>query len=166
MNPERELLDVTDRTRRPLQHGAVLAGIAVLLFAGAVANRPGGIALALWMIAAGLALSGVAAAIQQQWTVTYKGHDVRFQNNPFLGEKLFIDNALAGKGKIGFRSETRAVVAAGSGAGDTIIVRTEAGLLTLRCRITALVPDASDGIPSAVSDEELLAEVRRRGLGN
>lgn len=166
MGPEHLLLDVTDRIRRRLQHGAVLAGVLVLMFAGALAKRPGGIALALGMIAGGLALFGVAAVIKQKWAVTYKGHEIRFENNPFLGEKLFIDDQLAGKGKIGYRSESRGVIAAGEGAGDTIIASTEAGLLRLHCRITAHVPEAADAVPLAVSDEQLLAEVRRRGLAN
>ena len=164
MGLERELLDVTDKTRRPLQHGAVLVGIVILLLAGAFANRPGGIPTALWMIAAGLLLFGVAGAIRQTWTVAYKGHAVRFVNNPFLGEKLFIDNALAGKGQIGFKSETRAVIATGEGAGDTIIVCTDAGLLTLRCRITAQPTAVASPVSPDVTDEQLLAEARRRGL--
>ena len=138
MGTERELLDVTDRTRRPLQHGAVFAGIVILLLAGALAKRSSAsLAIPLWMIAAGLALFVAASLIRQEWTVAYKGHVIRFVNNPMLGEKLFVDDTLAGKGKIGFKSETRAVIAGGAGAGDTVIVRTEAGLLTLRCRITA-----------------------------
>ena len=165
MGSEQGLLDVTDKTRRLLQHGAVFAGVAVLLLAGAAANRPGGLALALWMIAAGLALFVVAALIKQQWSVTYKGHEVRFENNPFLGEKLFIDGALAGKGKIGFKSETRGAITTGDGVGDTVIARTDAGLLTLRCQITAQTADAAGSVPPAISDEQLLAEVRRRGLG-
>jgi len=166
MSAEHLLLDVTDRKLRPLQHGVVLAGVVVLLVAGAAAKRPEGIALTLWMIAGGLALIGAAAAIRQKWAVTYKGHDVRFENNPLLGEKLFIDNTSSGKGKLGYRSEIRAVIASGEGAGDTVIARTEAGLLTLRCRITAEGPGGLVGVPSAVSDEQLLAEARRRGLMN
>jgi hypothetical protein len=166
MSPEHLLLDVTDSTRRPLQHGAVFAGVVVLLIAGAVAKRPGGIAPALWMIAIGLALFGVAAFIRQKWAVTYKGHDVRYENNPFLGEKLFIDNKLVGKGKTGYRSEIRGVITTGDGAGDAIVARTEAGVLTMHCRITARAPAEADAIPSAVSDEQLLAEIRRRGLAN
>jgi len=164
MGAEQPLLDVTDSTRRPLQHGAVFAGVLVLIVAGAVAKRPGGIAPALWMIALGLALFGIAAVIKQKWAVPYKGHEIRFENNPFLGEKLFIDDQFAGKGKVGYRSESRGVIAAGDGAGDMIIARTEAGVLTVHCRITAQSPEAADAIATAVSDEQLLAEVRRRGL--
>ena len=166
MGHEHLLLDVTDRTRRPLQHGAVFAGVAVLLLAKAAANRPEGIALTLWMMAGGFALFGAAAAIKQKWAVTYKGHDIRYENNPFLGEKLFLDNRLAGKGKTGYRSEIRGVFAGGDGAGDTIIATTEAGFLKVHCRIAAHVPAAADAIPTAISDEQLLAEVRRRGLAN
>ena len=164
MGPEHQLLDVTDRTRRPLQHGAVFAGVAVLLFAGSLANRPDALTLALVMIAGGLALFVAAAVIKQKWAVTHEGHDVRFENNPFLGEKLFINGRLAGKGKLGIRSEIRGVIPAGDGAGDTVIVRTEAGLFTFRCRITVHAVDAANGVAVGVSDEQLLAEVRRRGL--
>ena len=104
MGPEQPLLDVTDRTRRVAQHGAVFAGVAVLLLAKAAANRPGGLALTLWIIAAGLALFVIAAFIKQTWTVAHKGHVVRYENNPFLGEKLFIDNKIAGKGRSGIEA--------------------------------------------------------------
>jgi hypothetical protein len=166
MGPEQQLLDVTDRTRRVVQHGAVFAGIAVLLLAKAAANRPGGLALTLWMMAAGLALFVMAAFIKQKWMVVYKGHGVRYENNPFLGEKPFIDNKIGGKGKVGYRSEMRAVIPAGDGVGDSVIARTEAGLLSLRCRIYAQGADAAGGVPPTVSDDALLAEVRRRGLGS
>lgn len=164
MTAEQQLLDVTDRTRRPLQHGAVIGGVAVLMLAGAVANRPGSLGLAIGMIAAGLALFAAAAVIKQKWSVVYKGHDVTFENNPFLGEKLLIDNRLAGKGKLGFRSEARGVIPSGDGAGDVVIARSDAGLLTLRCRIAVEVKQAAMTVPPAVSDDQLLAEVRRRGL--
>jgi len=166
LGSEQQLLDVTDRMRRRLQHGAVFAGVVVLLVAKVAGNRPGSIALVLWVMTVGLALLGAAAFIKQKWTVPYKGHEIRYENNPFLGEKLFIDNQLAGKGKTGYRSEIRSVIASGDGAGDTIIVTTEAGFLKLHCRITAQVPDAANAVPSAVSDEQLLAEVRRRGLAD
>src|SRR6187399_1763540 len=77
------------------------------------------------------------------WAVTYKSHEVRYENNPFLGEKLFIANQLAGKGKTGYRSEIRGVIPSGDGAGDAIVAITEAGLLTVHCRITAQVPAAA-----------------------
>ena len=162
MASEQQLLDVTDRTRRLLQHGAIFAGVVVLLFAKAAAE--GDLTLALSLIACGLALFGAAATIKQKWAVTYRGHDVRYENSPLLGEKLLIDNKLVGKGKIGFRSETRGVIRSGNGAGDTIIARTEAGFFSFRCRITAQAAETAGAVPSAVSDEQLLAEVRRRGL--
>ena len=165
MSAEVQLLDITDRTRRPLQNGAVLAGVLVLIVAGAAAKRPGGIALTLWLMAAGFALFGVAAFVKQKWAIIYKGHDIRFENNPFLGEKLFIDGQLAGKGKIGYLSEIRGAISKGDGTGDTIVSRSEAGFLSVRCRMIAFAADAG-GAAAAVSDEQLLAEVRRRGLKN
>lgn len=158
------LLDVTDTAKRRLQHGAVFAGVLVLISAKAAAGRPEGAAMALLIIAIGLALFGVAMSIKQRWSVTYKGHDVRYENNPFTGEKLFVDGVRGSKGKLGYRSEMRGVIASGDGAGDTVVVQTEAGLLSLKCRITAEPAVGTDAIPPAVSNEQLLAEVRRRGL--
>ena len=80
MSSEQQLLDVTHRARRRLQHGAVFTGVAVLLVAKVAGNRPGGIALILWLMAVGLALFVVAAVIKQKWTVPYKGHEIRYEH--------------------------------------------------------------------------------------
>lgn len=162
MSSELVLLDVTDTTRRRWQHGLVVAGVGVLLFAKAAADR--GLPMLVLLMLAGFALFGIAATIKQRWSVSYKGHDVRYENNPLSGERLFIDTQPTAKGKLGYRSEMRSVIANGDGAGDTIVVHTEAGLFAFRCRITAR-PAASGGVPASVSDDQLLAELRRRGLG-
>jgi hypothetical protein len=152
------LLDVTDTSKRLVQHGTVFAGIVVLLAARAVIDV-WGLAATLVLIAVGLALFVVSSMTCQRWTVDYQGHAIAFENNPFRGEKLFIDGVLAAKGKIGVRSEMRAPIPSGRGAGDVIVVQSEAGLLRLRCMIQAMPASAG-----RASDAELLAEVRRRGL--
>jgi hypothetical protein len=166
MNGERrELLSQTDRRRRLMQHGAILGGILLLLPAAALVDVPGSFAFAIATMAGGLVLLGVAAAIKQRWEVSYKGHRIRVENNPILGEKLFIDDALAGRGKIGLRSELRGIIRDGDGAGDVIVALTVAGLLSFQCRIVA----EPAGVPEVtaartLSDQQLLEEVRRRGL--
>ncbi|HEY7500534.1 MAG TPA: hypothetical protein VH740_18575 [Vicinamibacterales bacterium] len=151
------LLDVTDARKRLIQHGAVIAGILILLVAGAAAGRS--IPLSLALIVAGLALFTVTATTSQKWVVDYKGRSIAYENNAFFGEKLFVDGELVAKGKIGVKSEMRATIASGEAAGDEIVSRSTAGLLRFRCRIHAS-PRAS----MRASDEQLMAEVRRRGL--
>jgi hypothetical protein len=158
------LLDETDRTRRRLQHGAILVGILLLLVTLGLldpAVRPWGIA----SLAAGFSLLGAATRIDQEWSVDYKGHRVRYVNNPILGEKLFIDGERAGTGKIGIRSEIRAPIKQGDGAGDVIVARTTAGLMSFRCVIDAEPANPADAVPPGLTDAVLLQEVRRRGLG-
>jgi hypothetical protein len=158
------LLDETDRTQRRLQHGAVLGGIVLLASTLALLDPPGRRPWALVTAATGLALLAVAMRIDQRWTVTHKGHQVRFVNNPMRGEKLFIDDAHVASGKLGIRSEIRGAITHGDGIGDVVVVRTVARLLTFRCRID-VEPADSGGVPRGVSDAALLDEVRRRGLG-
>ena len=131
---ETRLLDETDWRRRVIQHGALFAGIGALVAALAVVDDEGGRALAFGAIAGGLALFTIASFVKQRWAVTYKGHEIRFENNPFSGEKLFIDGAPAAKGRLGVHSEMRARLP----EGDEIVVRSTAGLFRLQCRIDAV----------------------------
>jgi hypothetical protein len=156
------LLDETDVLRRVLQHTTILVAILLLASAAGVADSTLDSALAL--IAAGFALFAIGALIDQRWDVTYKGHRIRVVNNPFRGEKLFIDDVPVAKGQLGLRSEMRAPIAAGSGAGDVIAATCEAGLLRYRCRIVAHHAAAVAATSAALSDEQLVAELRRRGL--
>jgi hypothetical protein len=157
------LLDAIDTHRRLLQHGAIFAGIGLLAVASLLVDREGPMTAGLAAIAAGLLLLVAAAGVRQQWDVTYKGHQIRFENNPFRGEKLFIDGRRAAVGKLGFRSELRASIDAGAGRGDRIVASTVAGFLRFRCRIVA--EPGADAVAAGISDGDLLAEVRRRGLG-
>jgi hypothetical protein len=152
------LLDVTDTHKRLVQHGTVLVAIALLLAAqAAVASR--GLTITLVLIAVALALFVVASITDQRWAVEYRGHRILFQNNPFRGEKLFVDDALVAKGKLGVTSEMRTRIASGEGSGDEIVARSTAGLIRFRCQIQVVPASAIQA-----SDEQLLAEIRRRGL--
>ena len=71
------LLDAIDRTRRPAQHGAILAGILLLLATLGLLDPPGRRPVAAATAAAGLALLGVATRISQRWDVSYKDHRIR-----------------------------------------------------------------------------------------
>ena len=151
------LLDETDVRKRLIQHGAFLAGIVTLAAAAALADERRAIALVL--IALGLALLVLSALVAQRWEVRYRGHAIRFVNNPLRGEHLYIDGVRVAKGKLGLRSELRAALA----SGETLMVIADAGLVTYRCRMfvqSEVAPVAT----GALSDEQLLAEIRRRGI--
>ena len=148
------LLDRTDTRKRLAQHGAILGAIALLLVAGRLANDSVALTVAL-IIAAG-ALFLIAAQTSQRFAATHQGHAILLQNNPLRGEKLFVDGVPVAKGRIGVTSEMRAPLP----SGDDILVRTDAGLLTFRCRIEAV-----SGGSIQATDAHLIAEVRRRGLG-
>ena len=156
-SPAVTLLDETDVVKRLTQHSATLLGIVVLLSAAKVADRNTRLSLAI--IGVGLALLVVPALVRQIWEVAYKGQRIRFVNNPLSGENLFVDGVRVARGKLGFHTETRAVLS----SGDTLKVVADAGLFTFRCRIfVEPVPVVAGS--SALSDEQLLAEVRRRGI--
>lgn len=132
----RTLLDRTDRAQRALQHGPVLAGIVLLVATVPLVNTPGRFGAGVAALGAGLLAILAACFAKQRWRVVYKGHEIRFENNPFVGEKLFIDGEIAAKGQLGFRSEMQAAVQSGEGAGDRIYVIADSGLFSFRCRIS------------------------------
>jgi len=132
------LLDETDTRRRILQHALILDGILLLLVAGALIKTtdnlrlPGGIVLTVGLVSLLLAFF-----IKQRWTVPYKGHVIRFENDPLRGERLFIDDNLVAKGGLGVRMVLQDSIKQGAGTGDRITAVSEAGLFRFRCRITA-----------------------------
>lgn len=158
------LLDAIDRTRRPAQHGAILAGILLLLATLAFLDPPDRRPFAAASAAAGLTLLGIATRISQRWDVRYKGHHIRYVNNAMTGERLWVDDRLAGKGTIGIKSAIRATLTDGEGRGDVIVSRSIAGFLTFRCRIVVEPAAQQDAAAAGLSDAALLDEVRRRGL--
>ncbi len=159
------LLDTTDRTRRVLQHGAIFAGILLLLVTLRFLDPPDRQPRAVATAAVGVTLLVLATRISQRWDVTYKGHQIRYVNNALTGERLWLDGRMAGKGKLGIKSEIRATIADGDGRGDAIVARSTAGLVSFQCRIEVVPPDPAAGQAAArLSDSALLDEMRRRGL--
>ena len=151
------VLDETDVGKRLIQHGAILAGIILLGSAAPLANHRRMTALVL--IAAGLGLLVLSACVVQRWEVRYKGQRLRFINNPLRGEFLYVNGMRVAKGKLGVRSELRGALA----SGETVVVIGDAGLVRYRCRIF-IEPAPVPGTTGALSDEQLLAEIKRRGI--
>lgn len=150
---ERELLDRTDRARRVLQLSVVWIGVALLFLAGAVLResiqgRAGLIGGSFAVL--GLAVMASGLLIKVRWDLDYKGHRIRFDNDPFTGERLFIDDVKVAKGGIGLRMVLTGVIPAGEGAGDVITAIAEAGLWKFRCRIVAEEAGAPE--PAVLAD--------------
>jgi hypothetical protein len=129
---ETTLLDETDTGRRLVQHLSVFAGVVILLFARVWLKGDRDLTTGLSIVGVGLALFVVAAVVKQRWDVTYQGEVIRFENNPFTGERLFVDGRRVAKGTLGKNSEMRAPLS----RGGSVVARSEAGLARFRCRIT------------------------------
>jgi hypothetical protein len=135
---ELTLLDATDTKRRILQHALILDGILLLLVAGALIKATDNLKLpGMIVLAVGLVSILLGLFVKVRWTVTYKGHVIRFENDPFRGERLFIDDDLVAKGGLGVRMVLQDSIKQGAGTGDRITAVSEAGLFRFRCRITA-----------------------------
>lgn len=133
---ETELLDATSRGRRALQVSVVYLGVLVLMVSGVVIRKSPGVPPAGGIGAiVGLMLIGVGFFIPVRWQVTYKGHAIRFENDPFRGERLFVDGRKVATGKRGSHTELTATIQANDGAGDRVIAVSDAGQLKFRCRI-------------------------------
>jgi hypothetical protein len=159
MTPDDEvLLDVVDRRKRWIQHGAILTAICLLVGARIVVDLDGATA-ALALIATALGLFAVAASVWQRWVIDYRGYRIVVENNPLRGERLLVGGAVAAKGTPGFISHMTTTIATPLGP-ETILVRTEARFTWFRCVVRVI-----RGSLATVSHAELPAEVRRRGLG-
>lgn len=139
MRAPETLLDASETKQRLIQHGAALAGIVLLLAAlVAFASPPAGLNV-IGGIAAALGLGAIILGLRVKigWQVRYKGHTIRFENDPLVGEQLYIDDARVARGHLGYRIVLHAAIPNGNGAGDRIESVSMAGLLRFRCRITA-----------------------------
>ena len=129
-----KLLEEVDRSLRPTQNIGILASSVLALIALQVIHKslfPLGIAL----IMPGIVVVWASIRLKQKWETEYKGHKIRFENSHITGEKLFLDDALVAKGGFGIHKELRASIKVGYGVGDEIMVLSEAGFLSFRCRI-------------------------------
>ncbi len=134
----RKLIDVSDQRTRLLQLG-LMAGSGAMVALGASALRGGSLPpIAGWvMFGAGAVLLVVSAGIRQRWQIEYRGHEVRFENSPVTGERLYLDGGLVARGGIGSKMELRAPIRVGDGAGEEIVALVDAGLRTFRVRLFA-----------------------------
>ncbi len=134
------LLDVADTRRRVIQVVVPVAG--TLLGAAGVAMwvRAGGgpSAIAVSATVVGIALIVVSLRLVIGWDVSYKGHAIRFQNDPCFGERLYIDGQLVARGGVGLVMELSGAIPSGEGAGETIRATSRAGVFSFSCRIVAL----------------------------
>ena len=65
------------------------------------------------LVAAGVLLALLVFRYPIGWTVLYKGHRIRFYNHPVFGERLYIDDHLADRGRIGFNVTMRGTIERG-----------------------------------------------------
>ncbi len=131
-----KILDVTDRRIRRLQLAAV-AGSAMLSSVGFISFRSANVPTAVAAVAllAGVAGFMIAGSIRQRWEIGYRGHQIRFENSPLTGERLFLDGGMVSRGGVGMKMELRAPIRVGEGAGEEIMALVDAGIFTLRLRV-------------------------------
>lgn len=139
------LLEVSDTRQRVIQTIVPMAG--VLLGAAGVAMwvRAGGgpSVMAVSSTVIGITLIVVSLRSVIAWDVTYKGHAIRFQNDPCFAERLYVDGQLVARGGVGLSMVLSGTIATGEGAGETIRATSRAGLLSFSCRIVAVSPGAA-----------------------
>jgi hypothetical protein len=116
------LLDTAATWRRIVQVGQQLAVAPLLIVGVKLLAGPGGTLtfLGVLLIIAGVACVVVELRYPLGWKLTYKGHRIRFTNHPFFGERLYIDDALVDRGRIGVNVTLRGTIERGTGAGERI----------------------------------------------
>ncbi len=135
-----QLLDAADTSRRLVQTVLPIAG--TLLGAAGVAmwvradGGPSGVAISSTVI--GIALIVLSLRTVIAWDVSYKGHAIRFQNDPCFGERLYIDGQLVARGGVGLLMVLSGAIPSGEGAGDTIKATSRAGVFSFSCRIVGV----------------------------
>jgi len=133
-----ELLNAETRGRRALQVitqasflPSVILGSLLLMFGGVAAT------VGVVFLAACLVLVANELRNPLGWEVTYKGHRIAFKNHALFGERLYIDGALADRGRFGFDVTLRGTIEQGRGAGERITAHVRATFTRLACRIVA-----------------------------
>jgi hypothetical protein len=131
---QRVLLDATTVWRRVVQ--IVLQLIPVLAgMAGLGMVRGGEVGLGLGLLGAAAVATIAALNFPLGWTVPYKGHRIAFRNHPIFGERLYIDDVLVDRGRIGFAVTLRGMIE--SGAGERVTAEVKCSFLRVSCRIVA-----------------------------
>jgi len=137
------LLDETDRSTRLRQHALLLLGVGfsvagiTLIISGTVKGLPRTLTTGIVLLVIGIALHFLAARTVQLFETDYKGHRIRFTNNPLTAERLYIDDALVARGGFGFVMRLEAMIPSGQNEGDRIVATSEARFTSFRCRIEA-----------------------------
>jgi hypothetical protein len=140
------LLDAVDGQRRLIQTLLPITG--TLLGAAGVATwvRAGGgpSVIAVSSTVLGLLLIVVSLRTVIAWDVSYKGHAIRFQNDPCYAERLYIDGQLVARGGVGLSMVLLGTIQSREGAGEIIRADSRAGVLSFSCRIVAVSPGPAE----------------------
>ena len=155
----KKLLDVTDKKTRALQ-AACLMGCGFLGTAGVdfLRSPEASDTLGYFVVGSAVVLLIVTGGIKQRWEIEYRGHRIRFENSPLLGERLFLDEGLVARGGLGKMVEMRAPIRVGDGAGEEIMALVQGGFLSFRLRI--FIESEHEHVPAAT-----ILEPARPGAG-
>jgi WD40 repeat protein len=143
-----EIYEGSDRMQRTIRL-AMIVSIGLMLTGSAMVLAAGGTVSILFI--PGLLFAVVTVVTQQKnWTVKYKGREVRFRPSVAKGLKLFVDDVEIASAPFDRRAELRGTIPAGPGAGDEVRAEVETGFARVSCRLFvngAVEPTAS---PAAV----------------
>lgn len=133
------LLDTHTVWRRVLQ--ILLQSAVVFMWVGGlrlVFRTPGtGLTPGLALVAGGAVIALLSLRFPIGWTVTYKGHRIRFHNHPIWGERLYIDDRMVDRGRLGLYVTMRGTIESGEGAGERITAQSRSTFVRVACRIVA-----------------------------
>lgn len=135
------LLEARETSRRLVQTILPLAGtiLGASGVAALVRDNGSGTGGAIALLA-GVAFIVVGIRTVLRWDAAYKGHTIRFENDPCFGERLLVDGTQVARGRIGLDVTMHTTIASGEGAGDHIVARSHAGFVTFSCRIVVESP--------------------------
>jgi hypothetical protein len=133
------LLDATTIWRRIVQ--ILLQLLCVMFVMGGLnvmlRGRGALLMLGVALLAGGALTAFAALRFPLGWTVPYKGHRIHFHNHPLFGERLYIDNTLVDRGRVGFAVTLRGTIESGAGAGERITAYLNCTFIRVSCRIVA-----------------------------
>ncbi|MCD9006667.1 hypothetical protein LDO31_10550 [Luteimonas sp. XNQY3] len=134
----RKLIDVVDERIRWMQQAGLLTSMGLLASAvGGIVTRASPLWLTVPAALLGVGFLVLVGTFRQRWELAYKGHEIRFENSPFTGERLFLDGGLVARGGVGMKMEMRAPIRVGDGAGEELVALVDAGLRRFRLRLFA-----------------------------
>jgi hypothetical protein len=123
------LLEAADTRRRLIQTiipmaGTLLGAVGVTMWVRA-GGGPSAMAVSSTVIGIALIVGSLRSMIA--WDVSYKGHAIRFENDPCFGERLYLDGQLVARGGVGLSMVLTGTIRSGAGAGETIRANSRAG---------------------------------------